>query len=315
MIKGILLALPIFFVVTAADAQIDDLIGKAGGFFNKGLSAKLRRDPITTSFDDCDKTAVLPVSFGNDSLKKLLCNQPFEAEKGYKLAPGFYSATVMSFCLHAGTYAPTKGDGYLYAPLKGPKEALMYKLLNNWYGHKEVSQHDLQLILWAIIAKTKISNLSPQLKAVATILLSDNDINELSKVGLDFVSNEAMKKAIENLPPAAQKVVEIENAMRAKFYQATVNYQDIEDLAMLAGVPNETSSILRGTWTKLPNGCYIKYLPQGYPRTAIVYYVPQIFVGQDIYYFGPGTVAMPANTGAQRLAQSNRIECSSAVPN
>src|SRR5262245_51483536 len=30
-----------------------------------------------------------------------------------QLLPGYYTLTVQSYCLHAGTYAPTAGDGYL----------------------------------------------------------------------------------------------------------------------------------------------------------------------------------------------------------
>jgi hypothetical protein len=299
-------------LATTAFTQIDDVLGKAGNLFNKGLSTKLRRDPITTSFDDCDKKAILPVAFGKDSVKRPLCKLPFEAGKGYKLQPGFYEANVMSFCLKAGTYAPSKGDGYLYAPLKGPKEELVYKLINNWQTHSEIDQRDLQLILWAIIAKTKISNLSPKLKAVATILLSENDINELSKVGLDMLSEQAMKKAINNLPEPAQKVIELENKMRSKFYQATVSYQEIKSLAMLPGEQIENSSIQRGVWTKLSNGCYIKYLPSGYSLTKIEYYVPNNLNNNEIYYLETGAVAMPASTGSQRLAQSNKLVCVSA---
>ncbi len=211
--------------------------------------------------------------------------------------------------MKAGTYAPSKGDGYLYAPLKGPKEKIVYKLIDNWYNHNEVDQHDLQLILWAIIAKTKISNLSPKLKAIVVLLIGEDDVKELSKVGLDMLSAEAFKRSVANLPAPVQKVAEIENQMRSRFYAATVNYNEIENLAILGGEQTESSSIARGTWTKLPNGCFIKYLPQGYQRTDIVYYVPETIAGTDIFYYGPGTIAMPASTGSQRLAQSNKLVC------
>ncbi len=289
-------------------AQLD-IMGKASSLLNKGLSGKVKRDPITTSFDDCNKNEILTVNWGKDSIKKLICSLPFVEGKGYLLYPGFYKATVMSFCLKAGTYAPSKGDGYLYAPLKGPKENFVFKLINAWYNHPEVDQHDLQLILWAIIAKTKINNLSPKLKAEVAILLSADDMDELSKVGVDMLTEEAIKKAVANLPESAQKVIEIENQMRSKFYQANVNYQEIENLAMLPGMQNLNSSIDRGTWSKLPNGCYIKYLPKGYSQTDIEYYVPFSTLGIDIYYFGVGCIAMPANTGSQRLAQSNKLIC------
>ena len=294
---------------TGSLAQFNQLFNKAGSVLNKGLTAKLRHDPITTSFDDCNSTAVMNLHFGADSLKRPICNIPFEAGKGYRLYPGFYKASIMSFCLKAGTYGPSKGDGYLYAPLKGPKDSLVFKLINHWYSHSEIDQHDLQLILWAIIAKTKISNLSPRLKAVALVLLSEDEITQLSNIGLEMLSGEVIKKASADLPEPARQIIDIENQMRAKFYQANVNYQEMESLAMRAGLPPTSSSVERGTWTKLPNSCYIKYMPSGYSRTEIEIYVPYNLAGRETYYFGPGTVAVPANTGCQRLAQSNKIIC------
>ncbi len=309
MKKQILSCLSFTVLVLTASAQIDNIIGKAGGLFNKGLNAKIHKEPITTNFDDCDKAATLPLVFGDGKPKTALCNQPFITGKGYRLKPGFYESTIQSFCLKAGTYAPSKGDGYLYAPLKGPKEKIVYKLIDNWYNHNEVDQHDLQLILWAIIAKTKINNLAPKLKAIVVLLIGEDDVKELSKVGLDMLSAEAFKKSVASLPAPVQQIAEIENQMRAKFYAATVNYNEIESLAMLSGVQTQNSSIPRGTWTKLPNGCYVKYLPKGYARTDIVYYVPDTFAGSEVFYYGPGTVAMPASTGSQRLAQSNKLDC------
>ena len=309
MKKVFLFVIISIFFKTNGYCQLDNIIGKAGNLFNKGINSKIHKEPITTNFDDCNKSETLPPEFGEKAIEKQLCNIKFTAGKGYQLTPGYYTCTVKSFCLKAGTYAPSKGDGYLYAPLKGPKEKIVYKLIDNWYNHNEVDQHDLQLILWAIIAKTKISNLSPKLKAIVVLLIGEDDVKELSKVGLEMLSAEAFKRTVTNLPAPLQKIAEIENQMRTKFYAATVNYSEIESLAILNGTQTETSSIQRGTWTKLPNECYIKYLPQGYDNTQIIYYVPQTLASKEIYYYGTGTIAMPASIGSQRLAQSNKIVC------
>lgn len=292
----------------SAVAQFDVPLNKISKLLDNGLSKKIKHEPITTSFTDCNINTVMPESFGANEVKKQLCDQPYEAGKGYKLQSGFYKGSIMSFCLKAGTYSPSKGDGYLFAKLKGPKEEMVFKLINNWYNHKEIDQHDLQLLLWAIISKTKFKDLSPRLKAIATVLLSDNDMKQLSKVGLDIVSNELMKKAILNLPEPVQRIAELENQMRSKFTQATISYQEIESLAILPGTSSEKSIIERGLWTLLPNGCYIKYLPQGYSITDIEFYVPST-ITINVYYFGCGQIATPANTGSQRLAQSNNIIC------
>lgn len=313
MKKSILIFVTILLAVANLSAQLggaaDDLFAKGAKLMGNGLTKKLQRDPITTSFTDCDTKTVLPADFGNDKDKKWLCEQPFENEKGYKLTSGFYKATVKSFCLKAGTYGPGKGSGYLYAPLKGTKKDLVYKLITNWKAHEEISQQQLQLLLWAIIAKTKFNNLSPDLKLVATKLLADGDMKDLSKAGMDFVADEVMKKAVLQMPEPAQKIIAIENAMRQKFYAATVSYQEMEALAMLAGAAPVNNTVTDGLWSLLPNGCYIKYLPAGYSSTYIEIYMPDTVKDGMVFFDVTGTVAMPAATGCQRLAQSNIIVC------
>jgi hypothetical protein len=287
----------------------DGIFSKGNKLLGNGLTKKLQRDPITSSFTDCDKTKTLPVEFGAEQEKKLLCNQLFVKDSGFKLTAGYYKSSIKSFCLKAGTFGPSKGNGYLYAPIKGSKKDVVNKLITNWKNHEEVTQSQLQLLLWAIIAKTKFNNLSNELKIVATKLLSDGDMKELSKVGLDFVSGELMKKAIAQMPESAQKIISAENEMRQKFYATTISYQEMENLAMLAGIAPANSEINEGLWSLLPNGCYIKFLPQGYSKTTIEIYVPENLNGKISYIDLATIIAMPAYTGCQRLVQSNMLFC------
>ncbi len=85
MKKIILSAILFLFFTASSYSQLDNIIGKAGGLFNKGINSKIHKEPITTSFDDCDKNAVKPVNFGDGAPKKQLCNMPFIAGKGYQL--------------------------------------------------------------------------------------------------------------------------------------------------------------------------------------------------------------------------------------
>jgi hypothetical protein len=313
MKKSMLFVITMLFLSATVMAQLGDVAGNLFGtgakLMSKGLTKKLQHEAITTNFSDCDTKNTLPLNFGADKTKAWLCDQAFEKNKGYKLKPGFYKATIKSFCLKAGTHGPSKGGGYLYAPLKGNKKDLVFKLISNWKDHSEISQQQLQLLLWAIIAKTKFKNLSSDLKLVATQLLSNNDMDELSKVGMDFVADELMKKATSNLPEPAQRILAIENEMRQKFYATSVSYNEMEALAMLAGIAPANSEVPDGLWSLLPNGCYIKFLPAGYTRTNTEIYVPDTIKDGMLYFDLTGTIAMPAATGCQRLAQSNIILC------
>ncbi|WP_447640734.1 MULTISPECIES: hypothetical protein [Chitinophagaceae] len=302
------------FLCTNASAQfgkLKDLVNNSvGNVLNSSQLKLLRTDPITTNFDDCNKTKTLPVDFGKDSIAVELCaivTTKYDKAKGFALAPGFYHGSFKSFCLKAGTYAPSKGDGYLFAPLAGKKSDLVYTLIANWENHPEIEQHDVQVLLWAIIAKTNITKMSPDMQATAAKLLSSKDLNTLKSSALDFLSGEALSKLTDNLPEPAKTIAIKENELRDKLYQGNASYDQIANIAMLAGAAPENPQFPRGIWTYHPEGYYIKYLPHSYTMTEVEIYVP--VTAGTIYFLPVGDVAVPANTGAQRLGQSNILVC------
>ncbi|NQX52474.1 hypothetical protein HQN86_02500 [Pedobacter panaciterrae] len=287
----------------------DALNTAAGSILNNKQLKLLQSDPITTNFDDCNKTETMPVDFGADSVKKKLCDltSSYTSAQGFTLKPGFYTGTFKSFCLKAGTHGPGNGDGYLYAPLAGPKETIARTLISNWEQHPEIEQSKVQLLLWAIIAKTNFSKLSPDLQLVAAKLLNKNDLSALSSSIMDYLSSEAMLKITANLPEPAKTIVEIENKMRGLLYQANSSYDQIEQLAMLSGSAAPNTDFPRGIWGLHPDGYYIKYLPHSYTRTEVVIYVPKTIA--TVNYLPVGMVAVPASRGCQRLGQSNLLAC------
>jgi hypothetical protein len=54
-----------------------------------------------------------------------------------------------------------------------------------------------------------------------------------------------------------------------------------------------------------PDGYYVRYFPQGYQKTTVQVYVPDNVNTTNLVYDAVGDIACPANTGAQRLAQTN----------
>lgn len=128
--QTLILAFLCFGSFGSAHAQFGKLkdalnTGAASLLNNKQLKL-LQNQPISTNFDDCNKADILPPSFGTDSTKKQFCDLKsfYSSVEGFTLKPGFYTGTFKSFCLQAGTYGPDKGNGYLFAPLAGPKEKL-----------------------------------------------------------------------------------------------------------------------------------------------------------------------------------------------
>jgi len=277
---------------------------KASNIIGNVSFKSLSKDPISTSFEDTNTIVDLEDTFGNDASYMQLCTQPRDSTNNYVISPGFYEFYGMSFCLKAGTHGPSDGDGYLYAPVLGKKEAIVIGILKNFEAHPEISQHDVQLLLWAIIAKTKFTKLSAELKLVALALLNPDQILDLNNGILGFVPESAVQKAISNAPPALQTVIEIENKMRGMFETGQHTYEDFERLAILSGVaPTTNSEINRGRWSLHPDGYYIRYFPEGYSRTRVQLYVPESLLSAT--YNASDDIAVPANTGAQRLAQCN----------
>lgn len=313
--KKYYLILAAFLLFTQTHAQVLDLLKNtvknkakenvtslAGNKINNLITT----EAITTNFKDCDTQNIKSPDFASGKTFKNLCGSDF-TEKGYALAPGYYQLSLKGFCLKAGTYAPSKGDGYLYAPLRGPKEEIVNKIVKNWYKHPEIKQNDVQALLWAIIAKANFKNLSPELQLVAAKLLSSKDILTLSKMGLDFVPSNVMSDVKSKLPRPVQLVLEAENKIRQLFASSSYSYSELEQYAMLAGLNTEKSSIASGTWGLHPAGFWISYDPSGYSRMKVKIYVPEN--AGTLYYIPSDDVAVPANTSSQRLMLSDVENC------
>lgn len=279
---------------------------KATGLAGSKVNNLITTQAITTNFKDCDVQNIQSPDFGSNETYIDLCDAEF-TEEGFVLQPGYYELSIKSFCLKAGTYAPGKGDGYLYAPLKGPRKDIVDKLVKNWYEQQDIKQSDVQALLWAIIAKANFKNLSPELKIVAAKLLSPKDILSLSNMGLDFVPAGVMADVKSNLPKSVQLALDAENKMRQLFSSGSYNYNELERFAMLAGVNTETSSIQYGTWGLHPSGLWISYHPSGYSLMKIKIYVPES--AGTVSYIPSNDVAVPANTSSQRLLLSDVKAC------
>lgn len=175
------------------------------------------------------------------------------------------------------------------------------------YKDQSIDQKDVQALLWAIIAKANFKNLSPELMLVATKLLTKKDLLALSNMGLDFVPSSAISEVKNNLPKSVQMVLEAENKMRQLFTSSSYNYSELEKYAMLAGFNTEKSSIDYGTWGLHPKGFWIAYEPSGYQQMKLKIYVPENL--GTVFYIPSDDVAVPANTGSQRLYLSDVKNC------
>ncbi|MGD8979406.1 MAG: hypothetical protein PVH23_05000 [candidate division WOR-3 bacterium] len=280
LIKKVFLAVCFFALIGILVAQLPSLPKIPKGLADKipDMSKILEEEPpITSSIKD----AVTGVAFLDDFDPPVFIPMtvlPRTKKGAFVLErPGLFAFKAKSYCLKAGTYAPTKGDGYLLAPLKGPKAEVIRKLLHGTYTHPEVTQRDIQVLLWAIIARTKISDMSRDYQITAAKLLSPKDLFELNNGALGLVPEDMMDEAFANVPPAIRSVLEAEAQLRRKMTQGEATYEELEEVAVRFGAapPQDDDLVIpRGRWSFHPDGYFIRFLPEGYTKNNIQTYVP-----------------------------------------
>lgn len=287
-----------------------DLGGRIGGAASRMTSNALSGDPpITTSLPDAVWAVDSLDNFTPRDTKRSMLTLQRTPNGGFVLQPGYYEMHTQSYCLKAGTHGPGDGDGYLFAPTRGPAEDQVMTILRNSVQHPEIEQHEIQTLLWAIIARAKFEDLSTEHKATASRLLSPQQIASLNRTALDLVPGPALEAAINSMPPLVQQAFRAEAQLRQMMTTGNATFEQLERAAVLAGMAPEgpgSRAVPSGRWSLHPDGYYVRYVPQGYSYTVTQIWVPQgsPAVGKE---YDPAThIAVPGNTARQRLVQSGR---------
>src|SRR4051812_22726998 len=303
-------ALCLVLATSSAPAQLGGLGGALGKLGQKaGLGNVLDKQPITTSLPDAkwgdsSKDGFTP----REALRSLMTLQR-TPNGGFVLQPGYYMLVDQSYCLKAGTHGPGGGDGYLYAPPKGPAEDAVMTIVRNSVNHPEIHQHDIQVLLWAIIARAKFEDLSPELKSTASRLLTPRQLAGLNRNALDALSGNALTDALGGVPEPLRQIAQAEAQLRQMLTTPGSSFAEMERVAVLSGnAPMGEGSVAvpSGRWSTHPDGYYVRYIPSGYSSTRVEIWVPQgsPAVGKE---YDPAThIAVPGNTARQRLIQSGR---------
>jgi hypothetical protein len=288
--------------------QIGDLTGVAQnlGAPTPSVSSLVEGEPpITTSLTDATFEVDLPTP--RDPLRPLT-SLPRTASGGFLLRAGFYEMHTQSYCLKAGTHGPGAGDGYLYAPPKGPARDAVVAIVRNSVAKPQIAQHDIQVLLWAIIARAKFEDLAGELKVVASLLLTAEQLALLNRTALDLVPGPALDSALAQTPGPIRQVLEAEARLRQMLTNPGSSFQQIESVAVLAGMAPwgaGSRQVPPGRWSKHPNGYFVRYMPRGYSYTVTQLWVP-IATPPGLEYDPALHIAVPGNTSRQRLIQSGR---------
>jgi hypothetical protein len=293
----------------SASAQLGGLGGLGDKLKKKTPNLFGDKQPITTSLPDAKWADSSKDGFTPREPERSLMTLQRTPNGGFTLQPGRYSMQTQSYCLKAGTHGPGGGDGYLYAPPKGPAEDAVMSIVRNSVQHPEIQQHDVQVLLWAIIARAKFEDLSSELKATASRLLTPRQLASLNRNALDVLSGNALTDALGGVPEPLRQIAQAEANLRQMLTTPGSSYAEMERVAVLSGMAPRGEGSLdvpSGRWSLHPDGYYVRYIPSGYSSTRVEIWVPQgsPAVGRE---FDPAThIAVPGNTARQRLIQSGR---------
>ena len=180
------------------------------------LDDLLNRQPLTSSLDDAVTSVPFLDRFDPETASPLL-ELPFGLDDGVTLVPGLWEGQLQSYCLKAGTYGPSRGDGYLWAPLKGPKADVISAILSRSAFHPDVPQQDVQVLLWGIIARTKVSQLAAGPRKAAEALLTESQIASIDGSALDIIPDDWLRKLTGPIAEPVRRVLEAENRLRQAF--------------------------------------------------------------------------------------------------
>ena len=248
----------VLLFVQSSFSQLDDILKKMPGvgdiFIDKA---------VTTSIKDA-----YPSAFWLEGLDKKIS---YDQNTGFNLnlGAGYYRYKFNTFCLHAGTYAPTEGSGYLVAPLKGSKAELIKSILGRYYEHPEIEQTDVQMLVWGIEAGQKFSNYDAGFQYRVAPLLKPEEI-ALMEVDVKDI-------AYDLLPQEAKDVLDLYSELRGKLSDANATYEDVERLAVKTGIAplgKGSKNIDAGVWTSIGDGVYMRSFPEGYRKSQVEIYIP-----------------------------------------
>jgi len=278
------IAAVILLSTTAAHAQINIPGVKPPQINIPSLQDLMRGEaPLTTSINDAKILGW--TNFRNlDLIAPTALEESTRTKDGiWKLTPGHYTVDLETFCGKGYTYGPTKGMGYVIGPWKGSRTKFLQDLLRRYSLNKNVNQRDMQLLLWAVLARVKPQDMTGAAQRALVELMGKDGAKMMADGALDYftgkVADDLFSKASKELRP----VLEYENKMRGLYKDANATYDQFERLAMLEAPEDLRSEVMRGVWNLHPKGYLVRYFPAGYSRTKVEIIVPRkaTFVRDD----------------------------------
>ncbi|RMG26260.1 MAG: hypothetical protein D6724_02255 [Armatimonadetes bacterium] len=263
-------------IVFLSPGQLPDLGGRLPRLDLPGLENLLKKgDPLSTSLADADLG--MPFLDDWDPGNYKLITQDDRTGRVWKLKPGYYKIQLQSYCLHAGRPAPWAGDGMVDGPWKGESAKLLLDVIRRADLRPDLSQADVQYLLWAILARAKPSKLRGRVREAALQLLTKEELARLEGGGLDVIEDRAMAQLLGRFNSALRPVLEAENKLRGMLYDGNRSLEEMERVAILPPIQGKKSEIPKMRWLWRPEGYAIRYDAQTAWRLDVYVVVPHTF--------------------------------------
>jgi hypothetical protein len=187
------------------------------------------------------------------------------------LKTGMYEAYLQGFSLDANDGGGNRTlGGWVPAPIHGKRGEVVASILKNAELHPDISQGDIQNLLWAVVAGTDLEKMPQNLQQAAVRLLPADLAKSLqgpveaekAKQSILGAINNRIKKSplASGAAGAAGGVATVLNPGPARSSLPP----------MPAGLGYE-----RGKWVLMPGGFYLRYLPDGASKIRVELLVPE----------------------------------------
>ncbi len=227
-----------------------------------------------------------------------LTRVPHGPDGSIPILPGLWHMWVESYCLTPGAYAPSTGEGHVPVRLAGPRADLVARVLQQSHMHPDIDQKSVQLLLWSILLRTRVSQLAPAAQQAAHAMLTADEISRLEQAAsereaIDAKHDKRLQEAIfgpggilADLPPELRAEMGTEDELRRSIStSAAASYDTVSALAVLQGnpppIPDDMRPVPYGRWAYCPydgeasGGCVMRFLPRGYKTAQLQFYAPE----------------------------------------
>jgi hypothetical protein len=238
----------------------------------------LRREPpISTDLSDAVTQAPFLDDY-NPPEPLPLAALGYDANGVYHVFGGDFAVTLQTYCLHAGAYAPSSGDGYAYADLHGPESTIVRHVLQRSVRARDIPQTTIQMLVWTILSRTRPNTLNGELRQAAERLLDKQELSSLNGGALGVIPDDLRMRITPRLPEAVQRTIEIDNRIRSLAAQSGLTFEDWKAIAVPAGraiARGGAPALPSGRWSYHKDGYFIRFKPSSFLETRVEVSVPR----------------------------------------